>query len=83
MLGHEVDGWTDMPLWIPDSANMPGFLSVSIQKARVAGLNFRPLEKTMRDTLAWESARNGTEKKAGLDPDKERAVLKDWNKKGF
>lgn len=83
LLGHEVNGWTDMPLWIPDSVNMPGFLTVNIQKAMDAGLTFRPLEDTIRDTLEWESSRSVTEKKAGLDPDKEKAVLKDWNEKGL
>ncbi|QHJ72164.1 SDR family oxidoreductase [Planococcus halotolerans] len=83
LLGHEVNGWTDMPLWIPDSANMPGFLSVNIQKAMDAGLKFRPLKETILDTLKWESSRSVTEKKAGLDPAKEKAVLKDWNEKGL
>ena len=83
LLGHEVDGWTDMPLWIPDSMNMPGFLTVNIQKAMDAGLNFRPLAETIRDTLDWEASRTVTERKAGLDPDKEKAVLNDWNEKGL
>lgn len=83
LLGHDVKGWSDLPLWIPDSENMPGFLSVNSQKALDAGLNFRPLKETIRDTLTWESSRKVTEKKAGLDPDKEKSVLKDWNEKGL
>lgn len=83
LLGHEVNGWTDMPLWIPDSMKAKGFLTVDIQKARDAGLAFRPLEETIRDTLAWESTRNVTERKAGLDPEKEKAVLVDWTEKGL
>lgn len=83
LLGHDVKGWSDLPLWIPDSESMSGFLSVSSQKAMDAGLKFHPLEETIRDTLQWESSRNVTEKKAGLDPDKEKAVLKDWNEKGL
>ncbi|WP_422122496.1 SDR family oxidoreductase [Planococcus sp. X10-3] len=83
LIGHEVNGWSDMPLWIPDSFNMNGFLTVDIRKALDAGLKFRPLEETIRDTLAWESARTVTERKAGLDPEKEKAVLFDWTEKGL
>lgn len=83
LLGHEVEGWSDMPLWIPDSMNMKGFLTVNIRKALDAGLTFRPLEETIRDTLAWESTRDVTERKAGLDPEKEKAILVDWTEKGL
>lgn len=83
LIGHEVNGWTDMPLWIPDSLNMEGFLSIDIRKALAGGLTFHPLEETIRDTLAWESTQTETGKKAGLDPDKEQAVLFDWNEKGL
>lgn len=83
LLGHEVQGWSDMPLWTPDSMNMKGFHTVDIRKALAAGLTFRPLTDTIHDTLAWEKARAVTEKKAGLNPEKERAVLMDWNEKGL
>lgn len=83
LLGHDVNGWSEMPLWIPDSLNLGGFLSVDIRKALVAGLKFRPLEETIRETLAWEESRQPAEKKVGLDSDKEKAVLKDWNEKGL
>lgn len=83
LLGHEVNGWSDMPLWIPDGMNMNGFLAVDIQKARDAGLKFRPLEETIRDTLAWETDRVVAERKAGLDPEKEKMVLYDWTEKGL
>ena len=83
LVGHEVNGWSDMPLWIPDSMNSSGFLAVDIRKALDAGLQFRSLEETIRDTQAWESTRTVTERKAGLDPEKEKAVLVDWTEKGL
>ncbi|WP_033542952.1 NAD-dependent epimerase/dehydratase family protein [Planococcus sp. CAU13] len=83
LLGHEVQGWSDMPLWIPDSMNMKGFHTVDIRKALAAGLTFRPLSDTIRDTLAWEETRDVPEKKAGLNPEKEKEVLMDWNEKGL
>lgn len=83
LIGHEVKGWSDLPLWIPDSFNMDGFLAVDIQKALAAGLKFRPLEETVLDTFAWEKTRAVSEKQAGLQPEKEQAVLVDWKKKGL
>lgn len=83
LIGHEEKGWSDLPLWIPDSFNMDGFLAVDIQKALAAGLKFRPLEETVLDTFAWEKTRAVSEKQAGLQPEKEQAVLVDWKKKGL
>nr|WP_249023499.1 hypothetical protein [Planococcus salinarum] len=56
---------------------------MDIRKALHAGLKFRSLEETIRDTLAWESTRTPHERKAGLDPQKEKAVLYDWTEKGL
>lgn len=83
LLGHGVAGWSDMPLWIPDEENMAGFLTVDSGKALRAGLTFRPLSDTVRDTLAWEAARTVSERKAGLDPQKEKAVLEDWKERAL
>lgn len=83
LLGHKVEGWSELPLWIPDSMNMNGFLGVDIRKALQAGLAFRPLSDTIRDTLEWETAREGTERKAGLDPEKEKMVLSDWQQQAL
>lgn len=83
LLGHGVAGWSDMPLWIPDQENMAGFLAVDIRKALQAGLALRPISETVRDTLAWEATRTVKERKAGLDPEKEKAVLEDWKQRAL
>ncbi|MGK7379200.1 SDR family oxidoreductase [Planococcus sp. 1R117A] len=83
LLGHGIEGWSDMPLWIPDREKMAGFLTVDIRKALKAGLTFRPVSETVRDTLAWEAARTVTKRNAGLDPEKEKAVLEDWKQRAL
>lgn len=83
LLGHKVEGWSDMPLWIPDSMKMDGFLAVDIHKALQGGLKFRPLNETVRDTLGWEATRGVVERKAGLDPGKEKMVLDEWRQRAF
>jgi 2'-hydroxyisoflavone reductase len=42
-----------MPVWIPPGPQTDGFHQRSIEKAKKAGLTTRPLEDTVRDTLAW------------------------------
>ena len=55
LLEDGVEPWTDMPLWLaPESdPGYRGFLARSNERAKQAGLRLRPLEDTVRDTLAW------------------------------
>jgi 2'-hydroxyisoflavone reductase len=43
----------DLPVWVPPVGEMAGFHKVSIGKALAAGLAFRPIGDTCRDTLGW------------------------------
>jgi len=73
---HEVAPWSDMPAWIPNTEEDAGFSRVDISKAIKAGLTFRPLEDTVRDTLEWAETRpSDREWKAGLSAEKEEKVL--------
>lgn len=73
---HEVAPWSDMPVWIPDAGEDAGFSRVDVSKAINAGLKFRPLEDTIRDTIAWADTRPAEhEWRAGLNPDKETVLL--------
>jgi 2'-hydroxyisoflavone reductase len=55
---------------------------MSVAKAVAAGLRFRPLEETARDTLAWaretgaELVTNNEYGSAGLDPAREAELLR-------
>lgn len=78
LLENEVGYWMELPLWIPDKERMEGFLSLDIHKALEAGLTFRPLSETIRDTREWEIEHEALERKAGLALDKEQRVLDKW-----
>ena len=73
---HKVEPWSDMPTWIPDDEEGVGFSRVDVSKAIHAGLKFRPLEETVRDTLEWANTRPADhEWRAGLTAEREAQVL--------
>jgi len=73
---NKVEAWSDMPAWIPDDEEGAGFARIDISKAIHAGLKFRPLEETVRDTLEWAKTRpTDHEWKAGLTAKREAEVL--------
>jgi 2'-hydroxyisoflavone reductase len=59
LLEHGVEPWTGLPLWIPGSRGI-SFQSVDNRRACAAGLTFRPLAGTVRDTLTWLAELGGT-----------------------
>jgi len=78
LLGQQVAAWTEMPLWLPEVAapHLRGFMFISPRKAIAEGLTFRPVGDTIRDTLVWFRTNHLDEPlKAGLNSDKERALL--------
>src|SRR5215212_113577 len=73
---NKVEAWSDMPTWIPDDADGLGFARIDVSKATEAGLKFRPLEETVRDTLAWAKTRPADhEWRAGLKAEREQELL--------
>ena len=82
LLEQGVGAWMEVPLWIPREE--AAFLQMSVAKAVAAGLSFRPVEETARDTLAWArevGAELVTETPygtAGLDPAREAELLGAW-----
>lgn len=80
---HKVEPWSDMPVWIPESEpDMEGFSRVDVSKAIHAGLKFRPLADTIRDTIAWAETRPADhEWRAGLNAEKESMLLALLNRK--
>ena len=73
---HEVGEWIDLPLWIASWSELPAFLNVDTKRAFEMGLQIRPLEQTVRDTLVWADTRESSyEWKAGLTPEREAEVL--------
>ena len=75
---HEIGEWMELPLWLIDPG-FAGMLSIDPSAALAAGLAPRPLEETVRDTLAWIAAGEApAETDAGLDRAKEQSVLDAW-----
>jgi len=76
---QEVGAWMELPLWIPEDGQMDGFLRVNVAKALAAGLHFRPVADTVTATRAWNRTRAAADRKAGMQPDREQALLAAWH----
>ena len=82
LLQEKVTPWSEMPLWMPEEAapHFKGFMFINCDKAVAAGLSFRPLKDTIKDTLTWrDTTCLNEELKAGIDPDKEQGLLRKWH----
>jgi 2'-hydroxyisoflavone reductase len=77
LLENGVQPWSELPLWLPESEpEYAGMDQADIRKALAAGLTFRPLEDTLRSTLAWANSRPaGHEWRAGLAREREAELL--------
>lgn len=76
LLDHGVAGWTEMPLWVPVKENMSGFQTVDNRKAIQAGLSFRPIRETIRETAEWVLERSADyDWKAGMKLERERELI--------
>lgn len=70
LVEHGVGEWMELPMWIQDH-DAAGLHESDVSRAVEAGLTFRPLEETVRDTL--ELAQTTSE--AGLSPEREAELL--------
>ncbi len=89
LLDAGVEPFTDVPFWLAPTLDpgWAGFLGLDVSRALAAGLTFRPLEETARDTLAWAEREAAPTKDvgvatapAGLTPERERELLAAWRK---
>ena len=75
---QKVSAWGDMPVWIPAQGDTLGANRRSNRKAVAAGLRFRPLAETTRDTLAWWKTlppERQSKLRAGIAAEREVEVL--------
>jgi 2'-hydroxyisoflavone reductase len=77
-----------MPVWVPDRPANVAFSRRSIKKALAAGLTFRPLAVTAKETLDWNKTRPAAElealsqgKLAGIAAQREAEVIAAWKAK--
>jgi 2'-hydroxyisoflavone reductase len=83
LLGHKaIDAdsmWAsqEIPIWAPPSGPSLGHGLVASKRAEAKGLKFRPLETTIRDTLAWQKTRPADKQKlrSGLSAEREAELL--------
>src|SRR4051812_31501252 len=89
LLDREVGQWMELPLWLAESdAEWAHMQEADVSRALAAGLTSRPLDETVRDTLAWAGAREGpapgtaamgSAESVGLAPEKEAELLAEWH----
>jgi 2'-hydroxyisoflavone reductase len=89
LIDQKAGPWQEVPLWLPENdPKFAGLMAIDCGKALTAGLTFRPLADTIRDTLEWDRTRVeppapyklfGIElPPAGLSHERERALLQAW-----
>ncbi len=82
MQEQQVAPWMGMTNWVPPIGDTVGMNQVSVDAAVRAGLTFRPIAATARDTVAWWntlSAERRAEPRAGLTAEREAEVLAAWH----
>ncbi len=69
-----------LPLWLPAREKpLSGLFAVDSRRAIAAGLRFRPLAETFRDTADWLGTRDPARQwRTGLSPEREAALLAAW-----
>jgi 2'-hydroxyisoflavone reductase len=77
-----------MPVWVPDRPSNVAFSRRTIKKALAAGLTFRPLAVTAKDTLDWNKTRPAADletlakgARAGISAEREAEVIAAWKAK--
>jgi 2'-hydroxyisoflavone reductase len=85
LLEQEAGPWMELPLWVSETDTW--FLQADVSRAIAAGLRFRPVADTVRDTLAWARQSGaglvtpGQIGSAGLDPQREAELLEAWSRR--
>ncbi len=76
LLQHDVSE-DDLPLWTGD-AKFSALHEADVSAAVAAGLAFRPVAETARDTLEWDRSRGDHEPVTGMDSKRESELIAAW-----
>jgi 2'-hydroxyisoflavone reductase len=88
---REVGEWMELPLWIAETGDPAWrrFQEVDVSRAVAAGLRFRTVADTVRDTLEWALVTGGAGAplasglelgEAGMKPEREAELLAEWHR---
>ncbi len=84
LLERKVRPWSDIPIWYPPIGDHKGNGLISPKRAVAAGLTYRPLAVTARDTLAWFKSLGVPWEQAprhpGLTLAREAELLAEWHR---
>lgn len=82
---QKIRAWRDMTVWVPPAGPSAGFSRFTNARALAAGLTFRPLSVTAKDTLEWNKTRPEADLAAlaqgavgGISAAREADVLAAW-----
>ncbi|HEY4130076.1 MAG TPA: NAD-dependent epimerase/dehydratase family protein, partial [Gemmatimonadaceae bacterium] len=85
---QKVRGWSNMPVVIAPRPENVAFSRRSVSKAVAAGLTYRPLAVTAKETIDWNKTRPAAEldalaagKTSGLSAQREAEILAAWKAK--
>lgn len=76
LVENGVTSWEEMPCWTPpDIAN-----HAANERAIAAGMTFRPIAETFRDTWEWyaQNHQEGAKARAGMSAEREAELLAKW-----
>lgn len=78
LLERKVRPYRELPLWLPQGRR--GHFANA--RAQAAGLSFRPIGDTIRDTLAWHATRAPEHRwRAGMKAEREAKLLAEWRQR--
>jgi 2'-hydroxyisoflavone reductase len=89
LLDRNVEAWSELPLWLSSRRGpFRNFMAVDTSRALAAGLTFRPVAETVRDTLDWQKSGEPRPTKDGvplpdatIKPERERELLAEWKER--
>ncbi len=85
LLEQKVRPYADLPMWRPARGDFAGFQRFDLTRPLRAGLKYRPLAVTAKDTLDFHLARPAERRaklRSGLRPEKQQALLAAWAESG-
>lgn len=78
LVATELVPTPQLPIWNPPDGDTAGLGLMRCDRAVAAGMKFRTMEQTIRDTLEWQKGRPAQDQqmKSGLKPEREAELLK-------